>query len=136
MDKEKHFFDKTTTIITIVCVFVISVVGTFLLKLESSDMSEIIKSDKSSKIEEAIDSAKSSKLISSGEYDASVYGLININTADKDLLMLLEGIGEKRAEDIIEYRQTTPFKRIEDIKKIDGIGQKTFDRIKNKICVE
>lgn len=136
MDKDKRFFDKFTTIITIICVFVITVVGTFLLRLESDDTSGIIKSDKSAEIEAAIDSAKSSNLVSSGEYDADVYGLININTAEKDLLVLLDGIGEKRAEDIIEYRQTHPFKRIEDIKKIDGIGQKTFDKIKNQICVE
>lgn len=136
MDRDKRFFDKFTTIITIICVFVITVVGTFLLRLESDDVSGIIKSDKSAEIEAAIDSAKSSNLVSSGEYDADVYGLININTADKDLLVLLDGIGEKRAEDIIKYRQAHPFKRIEDIKKIEGIGQKTFDKIKNQICVE
>lgn len=136
MDRDKRFFDKFTTIITIICVFVITVVGTFLLRLESGDVSGIIKSDKSAEIEAAIDSAKSSNLVSSGEYDADVYGLININTADKDLLVLLDGIGEKRAEDIIKYRQAHPFKRIEDIKKIEGIGQKTFDKIKNQICVE
>ena len=136
MDKKKRFFDKFTTIITIICIFVITVVGSFLLKLESSDVSGIIKSDKSKEIENAIDNAKSSQLASSGEYDAEVYGLININTAEKDLLILLDGIGEKRAQDIIEYRQAHPFKRIEDIKKIDGIGQKTFDKIKKQICVE
>lgn len=62
---------------------------------------------------------------------------ININTADAELLCMLDGIGEATAEDIIEYREENGgFGVIEDIMNISGIGQKKFDVIKNAICVE
>lgn len=61
---------------------------------------------------------------------------ININTADKEELTTLKGIGEKKAEKIIEYRnQNNGFKSIEEIMEVSGIGEKTFETIKNKICV-
>lgn len=61
--------------------------------------------------------------------------LININTASKDELMSLPNIGEKRAEAIIEYRKTNKFDKIEDIKKIRGIGDKYFEALKDLITV-
>ncbi len=61
---------------------------------------------------------------------------ININTADVKELILLKGIGEKKAQRIIEYRQTNNgFKKIEDIMEVKGIGPKTYDSIKDKLCV-
>jgi len=60
---------------------------------------------------------------------------ININEADAELLMTIPGIGEKRAGDIIAYREENGgFKTIEDIMEIKGIGTKTFEKIKNYIC--
>lgn len=64
-------------------------------------------------------------------------GKININTASKEELMTLEGIGEKRAEYIIEYRRTNGrFEVIEDIMKIGGIGREIFNGLKDYITVE
>ena len=61
---------------------------------------------------------------------------ININTADVKELILLKGIGEKKAQRIIDYRQTNNgFKKIEEIMEVKGIGQKTYDSIKEKLCV-
>jgi len=62
-------------------------------------------------------------------------GIININTASKKELMQLRNIGEKTAEKIIEYRQHTPFRRVEDILYVKGIGPKTFELIKNNIRI-
>ncbi len=58
--------------------------------------------------------------------------LIDINTASSLELMKLPSIGSTTAENIIEAR---PFESIEDIKKVKGIGEVTFEKIKDKITV-
>lgn len=61
---------------------------------------------------------------------------ININTASKEDLMTLPGIGESKAESIITYRQTQgSFQAIEDIMNITGIKEAVFSKIKDKITV-
>lgn len=62
---------------------------------------------------------------------------ININTADAKQLEQLNGIGEKMAQRIIEYRTANgEFKQIEDIMKIQGIGKQTFETLKDDICIK
>jgi len=61
---------------------------------------------------------------------------IDINRAEAWLLEALPGIGESRAQDIVDYRnENGPFKRIEDLLQVKGIGEATFDRIKGYITV-
>ncbi|SEG00485.1 competence protein ComEA [Caloramator fervidus] len=61
---------------------------------------------------------------------------ININTAGLEELKSLPRIGDALAQRIIEYRQKNgPFRRIEDIKNVSGIGDKMFENIKDKITV-
>lgn len=63
-------------------------------------------------------------------------GIININTADVDMLTKLTGIGESKAKDIINYRnQNGLFKSIEEIKNVSGIGDSTYSKIKDQITV-
>ena len=72
----------------------------------------------------------------SGTGDTSTGKLININTADKTALMTLPGIGEVRAEAIISYRDSNGlFKKKEDIKKVSGIKDGSYDKIKDLITV-
>ncbi len=76
-------------------------------------------------------------IIPSAESDARKSSLININTADMYKLCKLDGIGESIAGKIIDYRaQNGKFKKIDDLKKVDGIGKQKFDKIKDKITVE
>lgn len=63
-------------------------------------------------------------------------GKININICTKEELMSLPGIGEVLAGRILEYREQTPFKTIEDIMNVSGIGNKKFESIKELIIVK
>lgn len=61
---------------------------------------------------------------------------VNINTATKEELMTLDGVGEATAEKIIAYRQEHgSFSSIEEIKEVSGIGDKKYEAIKESITV-
>jgi competence protein ComEA len=61
---------------------------------------------------------------------------ININTADANQLSTLSGIGPSKAEAILAYREENgPFKTIEELMKVAGIGPKTFEKFKDKVVV-
>jgi competence protein ComEA len=63
--------------------------------------------------------------------------LININTADAELLDSIQGVGPTTAQNIINYRTNIgKFTKIEDIKNVTGIGDKTFEKLKGQICVK
>jgi competence protein ComEA len=62
---------------------------------------------------------------------------INLNKADETQLQNLPGIGPSKAAAIIEYRETSGlFKNVEDLKDISGIGDKTFEKLKDLITVQ
>ncbi len=63
--------------------------------------------------------------------------LVNINTADETTLTTLTYIGKSRAKAIIAYRdQHGPFKSIEALKDVSGVGDRVFESIKDKITVD
>ncbi len=62
--------------------------------------------------------------------------LVDINSADSSKLESLPGIGPSKAKKIIEFREKNRFKTIEDIKNVNGIGDKTFESLKNLITVD
>ncbi len=61
---------------------------------------------------------------------------VNINTADKEQLVSLKFIGDALADRIIEYRQNQPFQAPEDIMKVKGVGEKTWEANKERIIVK
>ncbi|MGE0683226.1 MAG: ComEA family DNA-binding protein [Candidatus Binatia bacterium] len=64
-------------------------------------------------------------------------GKVNINTADEAALMTLKGIGKGKAKTIIEYRQKNgPFKSVDDLTKVKGIGDKTLTQLRDLLTVE
>ena len=76
------------------------------------------------------------KQISDGGSSSSNADVININTANKEQLMKISGVGKTKAEAIISYRDKNgDFKKKEDITKVRGIGKATFEKIKDKIEV-
>jgi len=70
------------------------------------------------------------------QQESNSLSLISINTATKEQLMTLTGIGESKAQSIIDYRTTNGlFKNITDLKNITGIGDSIFDKIKDYITL-
>ena len=63
--------------------------------------------------------------------------LININTADKATSMSISGVGEKRAEAIIAYReQHGPFQSVEQLLEVQGVGPSILEKNKDALTVK
>lgn len=61
---------------------------------------------------------------------------VNINSATVEEFKTLKGIGDSKANNIVDYRENNgPFNSIEDIKNVDGIGEKMFEKIKDSLTV-
>ncbi len=125
MDKKLQMFwkDKWNIVLSVISIFVIAVVGTVLLYADRMEQNVIILPEK-----EYVDNRTSEENIKDI--------VININTAPKEELMLISGIGESKADAIIAYREKKLFEKPEDIMKIKGFGEKTYEKIADQICVE
>jgi competence protein ComEA len=63
--------------------------------------------------------------------------VVNINSADVKEIMKLPGVGKKKAEAIISYRdENGRFDNVDDLRKVDGIGKKSLERIRGLIVVK
>ncbi|EOL43287.1 helix-hairpin-helix domain-containing protein [Enterococcus caccae] len=61
---------------------------------------------------------------------------VNLNQANETELQTLPSVGQKKAQEIIRYREENGgFKKIEDLKNISGFGEKTFEKLKDSITV-
>lgn len=95
-----------------------------------NDSSTSTKNDKDSSSKTSKSSGSSSSSKTSSDDDNK---LISLNTATKEELMTLSGIGESKADAIIEYRSKKNFETIEEIKEVSGIGDALFEKIKDSI---
>jgi competence protein ComEA len=62
--------------------------------------------------------------------------VVNINTATVAELGLLPGVGPSKANAIVKYRKARPFKKVEDILRVKGIGRKSFRAMRAYLAIE
>lgn len=72
---------------------------------------------------------------SGGDEGITADGKVNLNKATKEQLMSLNGIGQVMADRILEYRGTSRFESVEDLKSVKGIGTVTFNNLKDHVTV-
>lgn len=86
--------------------------------------------------EQQVAAEGSGVVAASGGVASSGGGLININLATVDELQVLSGVGEATAKAIVEDRQNNgQFTCVEDLMRVSGIGEKKFEKIRDRICV-
>jgi competence protein ComEA len=66
---------------------------------------------------------------------ATLEGVVNINTASPDELRLLSGVGPSRIRNILAYRHKHPFRTVEELARIKGIGRKTVRQLRLHLAV-
>ena len=141
MDKKDYERFKKTAILIIAVIFIVqrSVVY-FQEKKETNEIVFYSLPPQSESVRELPVESNETVIIKETENEQSektVSDKININTADSEELQKLYRIGPALAERIIEYRNSFGnFVTIEEIMEVKGIGEKTFEKIKDEICVK
>lgn len=136
--------EKKLRIATILIVSVIVILGEALLLkylIEKPSVVEMHNARQLYKNEETdgetrLDALLEAQADNVPEKVKSQASMIDLNSATKEEIMDLPQIGDKLADRIIEYRKKTPFKNIEEIMNVSGIGEKKFANIKEYIYVK
>jgi competence protein ComEA len=114
-------------ILALTAVFLLTVGGWFLLEKHVSRPWQVTVGQESTSAAE----------METGRPDSLLEGeVIDLNTADVGDLRRLPGIGEKRAQAIVEYRETVgPFERVEDLVLVKGIGEGILAGLRDYVTV-
>jgi len=84
----------------------------------------------------SIDESKDTIISNNSQMNTESTSMVSINIASKDLLQTLPGIGESKADAIIEYRNANGnFEKIEDVMNVSGIGESVYEKIKDLITL-
>ncbi len=111
---------------------------------EEADLSDINRAKKLQNHEliyirnknEINNKAEDNTIVNSTETTTNTNNMVNLNSATLEELKTLNGIGDAKANGIVEYREKNGgFTSIDQIKEVDGIGEKMFEKIKDKIEV-
>lgn len=140
---KKRRINPEIAILVMVVVLAAAVIG-YIIKnqAEATEFTYSIGGTASERIKETISlqnellgesNTSSNNSTASGETQS----VVNINTATKAELMTLTGIGEVKAKAIIDYRnENGNFSSTEEIMNVSGIGEKIYEKIKNRITVK
>jgi competence ComEA-like helix-hairpin-helix protein len=72
-----------------------------------------------------------------GSVSKGEISVLNVNVASADEMASVPGLGEKKSQAIVKFREKHgPFARLEDLKKVDGIGDKLFEKIRQYVTVK
>lgn len=139
--ESKIFLKKTAAIIGVVIIAVIfGIIGNVITRRNDGF---VIEKNKAASSVSTLQNTKSNLPENTNKADSKDSSnvvkpdKININTATKDQLVSLPAIGEKTAQDIIDYRNRHgTFKRCEDIMKVKGIKKGKYNKFKDKITID
>lgn len=140
---KKRRINPEIAILVAVVVLAAAVIG-YIIKnqAEASEFTYSIGGTVSERIKETISLqnellGESNTSSNNSTANGETQSVVNINTATKAELMTLTGIGEVKAKAIIDYRnENGNFSSTEEIMNVSGIGEKIYEKIKNRITVK